>query len=80
MTLRVAGCSVFARLGEEEARSMRSSAFRLFVARAPKATLFAPVVGVPVEHCPLVIELRFLMSCLALTTKAGTEGGLTPSW
>ena len=79
MTLCVAGCSVFARLGEEETRSMMSSVFRLFVAGAPTATLFAPVVGVPAERCPRVIELRSLMSCLALTTKAGTEGGLIPS-
>lgn len=78
MTLGVAGVSVFARFGDEERRSMRS-AFRLFDARGPKATLFVPVAGVRVECCPRVIELTFLMSCLALTTKAGTEGVLSVS-
>lgn len=78
MTLCVAGCSVFARLGDEERRSM-TSAFRLFVARDPKATLFVPVVGGRAERCSRVVGLRFSMSCLALTTKAGTAGDLTPS-
>lgn len=78
MTLGMAGCSVFARLGDEDRTSM-TSAFRLFVARGPKATLFVPVVGGRAERCSRVVDLRFLMSCLALTTKAGTEGDLTPS-
>lgn len=75
MTLGVAGGSIFARFGDEERRSM-TSAFRLFDARGPKATLFVPVAGVRAER---VVELIFLMSSLALTTKAGTEGVLTAS-
>lgn len=50
MTLLAAGCSVFARFGEEDKRSM-TSAFRFFVARDPKATLFVPVVGGCAERC-----------------------------
>ena len=77
--LGVAGASVFARFGDDESRSM-TSAFLLFVVRGgPKATLFVPVVGARAEDCPRVVGLMFLMSCLALTTKAGTEGDLTPS-
>ena len=78
MTFGVTGGSVFARFGDEERRST-VSAFRLFDVRGPKATLFVPVAGVRTECCPRVIESTFLMSCLALTTKAGTEGVITPS-
>lgn len=78
MTLGVEGGSVFACFGDEEERSM-TSAFLLFDARDPKATLFVPVAGVRAARCSRVIELIFLIICSALTTNAGTEGFLTVS-
>lgn len=82
ITLGVGRGSVLALLGDEERST--ASAFRLFDGRGPKATLLVPVAGVPVAGVPVagmlagcflrLIELMFLMSCLALTTNAGTDG------